>query len=150
MDTKALLVELTRRGITVRISGGQIEYTATQKALSPEMKAELTRREREILSLYSGCPISDSLHHIAEIWDADVETRGEGDAAWSWIIASSHWTVIKAAEDEVDRIGRDGDPDELHTACSSWIAAWVQAIKSFCQSKGENGRKSKSQITFDY
>ncbi len=142
MDAKALLIELTRRGVTLRRSGGLIECTAPQKPLCPDIKAELTGREHEILSLYSGSPISDSLQRIAEFWDSEVESRGAGDAAWSWIKASFHWALIKAAEREVDLIGRNGNPDALNAACSNWIAAWIQAIKTF--------RNSKSQMGFDY
>ena len=98
----------------------------------------------------SGPVISGSLNRISDVWDAEVEARGEGDAAWSWIKESVHWHVIKAAEAELDRIGRNGDPDELNVACSNWIGAWVQAIREFSQSTRGNCQKSKSQMAFGF
>jgi hypothetical protein len=94
--------------------------------------------------------ISDSFSRIADIWEADVESRGEGDAAWSWIKASDHWRVIKAAEDELDRIGRNGDPDELNAVCGNWVAAWVQAIRGFYKAPGGENRNIKSQTAFHF
>jgi hypothetical protein len=94
--------------------------------------------------------ISDSFSRIAGIWEADVESRGEGDVAWSWIKASDHWRIIKAAEDELDRIGRYGNPDELNAACRNWVAAWVQAITGFYQAPDEENRNIKSQTAFDF
>jgi hypothetical protein len=79
-----------------------------------------------------------------------VESRGEGDAAWSWIKASDHWRIIKAAEDELDRIGRDGDAGELNAACRDWVAAWVQAIRGFYQAPGGENRNINSQAAFDF
>jgi hypothetical protein len=150
MDTKALLIELTRRGVTLRILDGRIECIAPQNAFSPELKFELDRHAPEIQSLYSGVQISDSLHLIAELWEADVSSRGVGDAAWAWIKGTDHWQIIEAAEAEWDRIGKAGDPDELNAACSTWIRAWARAIKDFLHSTDANHQKNKSQIAFEY
>ena len=94
--------------------------------------------------------ISDSFNRISEIWNAEVETRGEGDAAWSWVKSSDHWQVIKAAEAELDRIGKHGDQGELNVACGNWMNAWVQAIRDYFESKSGNSGESKSQMAFGF
>jgi hypothetical protein len=129
--SKELLIELTRRGVILWVLHGQIRYTAPQGTLTPDLKRDLIVRKDEILTLYSGSQISDSLNRIADVWDADIESRGEGDAAWAWIKASDHWQIIRAAEDELDRIGKHGNADELNAACSKWIASWVEAIAAW-------------------
>jgi hypothetical protein len=132
MDTTGeLLIELTRRGISLRVSDGQIRYSAPRDALTPEMRSEISRHKLEIMALYSGLQISDSLSRIADFWCADVECWGDGDMAWAWIKASDHWPIIKAAEDEANRIGKHGNPDDLNAACREWIAAWVNAIAAW-------------------
>jgi hypothetical protein len=97
-----------------------------------------------------GSVISDSLNRISEIWDTEVEFRGEGDAAWSWVKSSDHWQIIKTAEAELDRIGKHGDPAELNAACSHWIIAWVKAIRGFSESRDGTNSKSKSQMSFGF
>lgn len=128
---KELLIELTRRGICLQILEGSIIYISPEGALTPETRSDLSRRKSEILSLYSGSPIPDALARIADVWDMDIESRSQGDAAWGWIKASNYWPVISAAEDAVNEIGSHGNPDELNAACQEWIAAWVEAIAAW-------------------
>ena len=116
---KELLVELTRRGISLQVVADGLRYRAPEGALTPDLRRELTAYKTEILgtSLYSGVLIADALARIADVWDADVECQGVGDAAWTWIKRSSHWQTILDAEGEVNRIGSQGDPDALNAAC---------------------------------
>lgn len=130
-SSKELLIELTRHGITLQVADGQIQYSAPEGAFTSEMRSNLSRCKLEILSLYSGSQIPDTLARIADIWDVEIESRGEGDAAWAWIKASAHWPIISAAEDEVDLIGSRGNPDKLNAACREWMAAWVEAIAAW-------------------
>jgi hypothetical protein len=128
---KEFLIQLTRRGVTLQVSEGNIRYSAPEGALTPMLRADLARFKPEILSLYSGFQIPDALNRIADIWDEDIESKGEGDVAGAWIRASNYWQIIKAAENELDRIGKNGNPDELNAACSEWITSWVEAIAAW-------------------
>jgi hypothetical protein len=128
LTANGLLLELTRRGVCLNILNGNIRYSAPENALTPELRTDLIQHKPEILTLYSGCLIPDSLSRIADIWDADIESRGEGDTAWAWIRASDYWQTIAAAENEVNRIGSRGNPEELHAACGEWIRIWVETI----------------------
>ncbi len=123
-----LLVELTRCGISLQAADGLIRYKAPQGALTPDLRRDLAAHKPEILRMYSGDSISDALNRVADLWCADIESQGEGDAAWTWIKASDYWVAISAAEDVVNRIAKNCEPDDLNAACHSWLSAWVDAI----------------------
>jgi len=127
-ETQELLIELTRRGINLQVGDGVIRYRAPHGTFAHDLKERLAAHRSEIIALYSGSSIADSLNRIADVWCTDIECRGEGDAAWAWIKASNQWLVICAAEDEVNRIGSRGNSDELNAACAEWVAAWVAAM----------------------
>ena len=133
METRELVTELTRRGVALRVSEGRIQYSAPQDVMTPEMKSALSRFKSEILTLYSGSQIHNALERIADVWCADIECQGEGDAAWAFIKASDYWQLIKGAEDKMNGIGSRGDPDELNAACAGWIALWVEAIAAWSE-----------------
>jgi hypothetical protein len=133
---KELLVELTRCGVYLQIQDGSIRYSAPEDAFTDEISSSLSSLKPEILSLYSGFPIINAYSLIRDVWDLDIESRGEGKAAYDWIEESAHWQIISAAEDEVNRIGKHGDPSELNAAWSVWVAAWGDAIAAWvAQSK---------------
>ncbi len=143
---QALLIELTRRGIVLRVTDRQLRYSAPEGALTPDLKRVLVAHKPEIVSMYSGSQIPDALTRIADVWGSDIEVTGHGDAAWAWIKASDHWRVICAAENEVNRIGSRGDQDELNAACQGWTTAWVEAMQDW---KKANGMTRAGQRSFN-
>ena len=46
---------------------------------------------------------------------------------------SPHGLKIKAAEEEVDRIGSTGSLTILESACDRWVSAWELGIESWKQ-----------------
>jgi hypothetical protein len=44
---------------------------------------------------------------------------------------SPHGQKIKAAENEVDRIGSTGDLTALEYACTAWVSSWRDGIEGW-------------------
>jgi hypothetical protein len=146
MTIRGLLIELTRQGIALSVSDGQLRYSAPEGVLTNDLKRDLAAHKQEILAMYSGSPIFDvQEYQLSVLWNAFIECRGEGDAAWAWIKASQHWLAITAAEAAVNRIGTRGDPDDLNAACQEWLAAWVVAMREWT-SRGNEIRRTTQEL----
>ena len=127
----ALVHDVMAAGVYLEVNDRAIKYRGPTGVLTPERKKAFAVHRDEIIDLLEIEPIALGLQLIADHWGVAVEAGGEGDAAWSWIKASDHGREIDAAEAEVDRIGKHGDPVELRAACRCWIAAWANAAEEW-------------------
>ena len=74
--------------------------------------------------------IDDAVEQISRLWE-EVD-HSEGTTAWEWIMRRSHHGgIIRGAEQRVDIVGSGGDPDELASACNTWVAAWRNGIEAW-------------------
>ena len=74
--------------------------------------------------------IDDAVEQISRLWE-EVD-HSEGTTAWEWIMRRSHHGgIIRGAEERVDIVGSGGDPDELASACNTWVAAWRNGIEAW-------------------
>ena len=130
-ELRVLLNELQIGGVNLELAGNKLRCVAPKGFIFPEFNKFLADNKPAIIHILQGkALINRAIDEIINLWD-QVEESG-ASIAWEWIMRSSPYgRKIKAAENEVDRIGSTGDLTALDYACKAWVSSWREGIEGW-------------------
>jgi hypothetical protein len=132
VSVATLLLELSRRNIRLETGGGRLHVDAPAGALTPELRAALTREKPDLLAaLQAPRKVAFQtwetvLSDIAHRWDAHArEARSRGEEP-RWLADESLTLEIREAiKHAIDA----GSLAKAVEAIERWKAAWMVAIQ---------------------